>query len=341
MGELKHGDLQRYAEGIGTSPHTLRRWERDAEEAEGPPPGRPRTSEQERARARELVLDVVEEQGWGVGEGPVHRALEGTVPMRLVRETLAELKRQHRRRKREIAERVRTTIHVHAKDALWAQDATHLGRDEQKVAVQAEVIREVASTRTIEIAVGPAATAVDVIAALERARVERGTLPLVWVTDNGSPYTSKLVACYLARHQVVHLRSLPHTPQHNAWAEHGMRELKEEAELEDLHDPCELHARMLVARDRLDHHRLRRSRKWLTAVQADAGKVPAEALVARESFYKQARSAMREAVLNSCSLNEHRRATREAILQSMERFGLITRTRGGVPLTPAISYRVS
>jgi transposase InsO family protein len=338
---LKHGDLQRYAEGIGTSPHTLRRWEREVEEAQGPPPGRPRTSEEVRRRARELVREVVEEQGWSVGEGPVYRALGCDVPRRLVREVLAELKRAHRRRKRTIAERERTSIHVQARDALWSQDATHLCRDEKKTAVQAEVIREVASTRTIEIAVGPAATGADVIAALERTRVERGTLPLVWATDNGSPYVSKKVARYLAKRQVVHLRSLPHTPQHNAWSEHGMRELKQEAALEGSCNPRELRNRMRVAQKRLDHHRLRRTRNWMTAVQADAAVTSATALVDRARFYKQARSAIRKAVLNSCSLRERRRATREAVLQTMERFQLIKRTRGGVPLTSANSYRVS
>jgi len=332
--------MQRYADCFGRSPHTLRRWEREAGEAMRPPPGRPRASERVRAAARERVLEEVQRQGWRVGEDPVHRAL-GDVPKRLVRESLAELKRDHRRRKRKIAERERTTIHVHARDGLWSQDATHLVRDEQGTAVQAEVVREVASTRTIEIAVGPAARGNDVIAALERTRADRGTLPLVWATDNGSAYVSKKVARYLAKQQVVHLRSLPHTPQHNAWSEHGMRELKEEADLEGVCQPLGLRNLLHAARDRLDQCRLRRTRGWMTAVQADAAAPPATSLVSRARFYKQARSAIREAVINSCSTKKRRRATREAILQTMERFKLITRTRVGEPFTPAISYIVS
>ena len=146
-------------------------------------------TEEERARARELVQAAVQEQGWSAGEGPIHRALGGQVSLRLTRELLAELKRAHRRRHREVLERERQSIRVHAKDALWAQDATHVGRDDRGQSVQAEVIREVASTRTAEISVGPPADADVVIAAVtvhdvaqriparRRTRPEREAIP--------------------------------------------------------------------------------------------------------------------------------------------------------------------
>ena len=338
---MKRGDRQRYADALGSCVHTLRRWEREAEEAAGPPPGRPPRSKSERSRARSLVHEVVKEQGWGAGEGPVHRALKGAVSRRLTRQTLADLKREHRGRRCQVQERERTSVRVHARDALWSQDATHLGRDEAKKSIQAEVIREVASTCTLEIRVGPAATADDVIDALEQARATRGTLPLVWATDNGSAYVSATLQKYLADNQVVPLLSLPRTPQHNAWAEHGMRELKEEAELAPGDDPDQLLGQLLQARNRLDHHRLRRSRSWMTAADFDAQLPEAESLVNRERFYADACCAIRDAVLNSASKRERRRATRAAVLQCMQEFQLITRTRGGVPLTSANSYRVS
>lgn len=120
-----------------------------------------------------------------------------------------------------------------------------------------------------------------------------------------------------------------------------MRELKQEALLDGLLEWPALEAELLRARDRLDGHRLRRSRGWLTAAQADALAPPAEALVSRPRFYAAAHCAMQGAVLHSRTEHERRRATRTAVLQCMQRFRLITRTRAGVPLTLATSYRVS
>ena len=215
---MRHGERQRVAEVQGVCRHTLRRWEREAEKAQRPPPGRPPRTASAWACGSMLVLAALKEQGWSAGEGPVHRALAGVVSLRLTRQILVELKREHRARLRAVCRRERTSLRLHARNALWAQDATHLARDEMGKSVQAEVIREVASTRTLEIRVGPAATADDVIAALEQARATRGTLPLVWATDNGSAYVSAAVRKYLAENQIVPLRSLLRTPQHNAWA---------------------------------------------------------------------------------------------------------------------------
>jgi hypothetical protein len=291
--------------------------------------------------ARELVRDVLEEQGWSTGEGPVHRELRGSVSLRLVREVLRELKAERRSRWETEAKNRRTSIQVKARDAVWAQDATHLAWDEQGRSVQAEVVREVASTRTLDVVVGLPAAAADVIRVLERVREERGTLPLVLVTDNGPAYVSHELDAYLARHRVVHLFSLPRTPQHNPCAEHGMRELKDEADLEGVQDIANLQRVLLAARDRLDGHRLRRTRAWRTAVQADAEAVPAEGVVCRARFYAATRCAIAEAVLDSRTEREHRRATREAVLQCLQRFGLISRTRAGEELPLAISYTVS
>lgn len=85
-----------------------------------------------------------------------------------MRRALAELKAEHQVRLRAIRERERTSIHVLTGDAVWALDATHLLRDELGEALQAEVLRDVASTRTIGLSIGPPATQADVIGLLER-----------------------------------------------------------------------------------------------------------------------------------------------------------------------------
>ena len=69
------------------------------------------------------------------------------------------------------------TIRVMLRDAVWSMAATHLGREPSGRQVQDEVVREVASTRTIGVSVGRPATGEDVVALLERIRRERGTAP--------------------------------------------------------------------------------------------------------------------------------------------------------------------
>ena len=67
-------------------------------------------------------------------------------------------------------------------------DATHLGRNPTGRAVQAEVLRDVASTRTIGISAGPEATAMEVMLLLDLTTAARGSPPLVLITDNGGAY---------------------------------------------------------------------------------------------------------------------------------------------------------
>lgn len=89
------------------------------------------------------------------------------------------------------------------------------------MAVLGEVLRDVASTRHIGLAVGPAATGAEIVAMLDRACAQRGGPPLVYSTDNGPQHVSHEVAHWLVEHQVVHLRNAPHTPEHrrtSSWA---------------------------------------------------------------------------------------------------------------------------
>jgi len=323
--------------------HTLRRWEIEAEAGALPrPPGRPPHGEAERERARELVRQELGRQGYGAGEQPLQRALG--LAMRLVRVALAEEKAAHRRRLEALHRAQRRTITVRARDAMWSIDATHLGRDPTGASVEAEVVRDVASGRTLAAAVGPPAKAAPVVALLERLRGERGGLPLVLAHDNGGAYRSELVASYLAARRVIELVSLPRTPQHNAWVEHGMRELKEGRPLGKgwVVDDLEVaRGELQQARKAVDEHRPRRSRGWRTALQTDAALPPAEGLVARRRFYQEARCAIAGAVLHSATERQRRCAAREATLLCMQRFGLITRTRGGRPIPLANSYTVS
>lgn len=312
---------------------TLKQWERLArmDARDYRPPGRPRHSEEAHRRASDRVRAELERQGWSAGERPIRRALPD-VPLRLVRSALSALKKEHRRRVRAERESHRTSTRAMARDTMWSIDATHLGRDEHGK-IEAEVLREVASSRTLGLSVGPPATAREVVELLERARLERGAAPLVLVSDNGGAYTSAEVAAWLAEHEVAHLLNEPHTPQHNAWSEHGNGELKRET---GLGKGVRLVSRratlneLVRATRRLDHGRLRRSRGWRTAVDYDQSLPPASCVVERKRFYALCCKAVAEGVLDHASPRERRRAERAAILTTLERFGLVTMTGGGV-----------
>jgi hypothetical protein len=354
---------------------TLWNWEHEEPSPRGP--GRPRHSAKERRRVRRLVAKALRVVGVTAGWRTVCRAVEEPAPVRLVREILRETKARLRRRERARIERRRVHVEVLAKDALWSIDATHAGGGTEAVAV-----REVATTRTIDLSVGPSPDAGDLVLALERAGAARGRLPLVLALDNGGPMRSEELRAWAEREKVVLLHNVPRTPQHNAWSERGMRDLKEEAGLETrtsrarssrrlrpAQDPglreanmaireppggpsatgppsaadrvADVAARLERARRTLDHGRPRASRGWRTAVAVDAALPSWYGAVSRERFHDASCSAIRDALAVPGTARARRRAAREAVFATMERFGQIRRTRGGVPLLAVEPEKIS
>ena len=311
---------------------TLANWQ-ESLAAPARPPGHPPHERALRYSVLRRCARAVRTLGPRTGWRTVHE-LFPELPVRLVQEGLRQWKRRQRGIERERREALRTSTYVHYRDVLWAQDATHLGKDASDERVVGELIREVASTRTIGAAVGRPATGADVVALLQCTADERGGLPLVWMTDNGPAYRSKVVADFLAGHGVMHLRSEPRTPQHNPCAEHGMRELKELSGLDasvrvTLPDAVD---RLRDARWRLDHLRPRASRGWKTAVQYDRVLAPWYHAVSRRELVDAARRSVQDAVRDLEGARARRRATRQAIWETLVRFGLVTRTRGGRPI---------
>ena len=320
----RRGDAAAAARAAGVSKRTLSRWKRRARLGQPAPRwGRKAHSAAARGRVEALVRGEREKQGKGAGSRPVAVALGDSVPVRLIRSVLSDMKRAERREARRKAAVSRTSHDVLVKDAVWAQDATHLGPG-----VLAEVARDRATTATRGLSLGPAATASDVVALLEEMRVRNGGLPLVWQTDNGSAYTSEEVRAYLALNRVIHLRSRVHTPTDNAAMEHGILELKVEL------GPAEPTAENLLAAVRvLDLGRLRATRGWRTAAQLDAETARADARADRGRFYEEACSALKEAVHGITTAPARRKAERAAIWSVLERHGL-ARVRGPKTLEP-------
>lgn len=329
-GLLPHGGQHWVAQALGVTPRTLQEWMRRSPAAHEA--GRPAHTARERWAALRAVARACREQGRSAGWRVIVATL--ALPRRLIVEALRRWKLRWRLRERRRREVNRLSVTVNRRDVLWSQDSTHLGRAGGHE-VKAQVVKEAASGKTLlaDVKVG-ASTSSDVLVELEALRTSRG-LPLIWATDNGPEYVAGEVNEYLARQQVVALHNEPHTPEHNARAERGIGELKQESGLGKgvgLSSERAARVQLEAARERLDGRRLRARLGWRTAAQADSSARSWYGLVDRGSFYAAACSAIRQAVLGACTLRARRKAERKAILDVAASFGLVEITRGGVPL---------
>ncbi len=294
------------------------------------PRGRPRHDARERYLALLATCRELRRQGYGAGADPIWHALNGKVPLRLVRWATKRLKARKRKRLQSHRRRARISMQVHFRDVLWSLDGTHLGREGSKP-IEGQIIKDVGTMTHPGVFVGAPANGLNLVSLLEDTRSRRNGLPLVLASDNGPANTSKDVLHYLASHQVMHLKTCPHTPQHNAWVERSNRELKEDAGLGKGVQTRVLNASKLLteACRRLDENRLRRSRGFRTAEECNAAMPAWYAATTRASFYEAACKAVKAAQVDRDNGHAARRKEREAILRTMEQFGLITRTRGG------------
>ena len=106
-------------------------------------------------------------------------------------------------------------------------------------------------------------------------------------------------------------------------------------------EPSEAKARLEAARARLDDNRLRECLGYRTAHAVDAELPVAYNRVSRERFFAETCRRIEVAVKDKKTLRERRRAEREAIISNMEKYGLLTRTRGDQGRRAALAERIS
>lgn len=317
----------------GVSERTLRRW---AQRADLPRrrPGRPRHPEEVRAATRSSVREALDRLGWTAGEPALRASLPGA-PRRPMREALRALKTQRRAERRSREAEARVSVDVVGRDVLWCLDATHLGRG-LRGKLEGQVLREAATRRTLHVTAGGPSREDDVIRILQGMR-DRGRLPLVLATDNGPAYTGEQLRMWMEANRVVHLRSVPRTPQHNARAERAIGELKAEGGLgsgAEWVDAAHALRHLEHARARLDECRARACLGGLTAAGVDGTMPAAYTPAERAAFHEEARRAVEVAVGGLDGACARRRAAREAVFRVLERRGLIRRTRGGSLFPP-------
>jgi hypothetical protein len=353
---LRHGELSMLARILRVSTRTLRTW-RDQEGRAGSP-GRPGHG----ARARQRALELTQRarhalcrghDGWRSVCARLER--EGVrVPVRLVQESLREINRQAREAERARIAARRVHVEVHARDALWALDQTHLGRDEHGE-VKALLVREGLVPHTLGLSIGQPACGADVVRLLRHVAKMRGNWPLVIQLDNGPENKNVEVGTLLEAERVIVLWNEPHTPQHNARAERSIGSLKRAGGLagrvtrraECSPGPVWIRefgvfgtragvcARLLAAWESLDARTPRASLDGLTPAELDRIAPRAEDRVRRVRFYSEACMGLRRVVADSSlDARARRKAEREVIWCALQKNELVTRTRGGC-LVPA------
>jgi transposase InsO family protein len=321
--------LRFLAQRLEVSERTLRNWARGAK-SQVKHWGRPTTPATKRFLARLKVARELKRQGVKAGWRPVVAAVGPMVSTRLVQESVSELKKRHAQRRRKWLASRRVSVKVLSPNAIWTQDATHLGRMNRK-AVQAEVVKDRATLGYVDVAVGYPANAEEILLMLNTYK-QAQSLPLVWATDNGAQYRDYRVQAFLKHEKVVHLFSRPRLPQDNAAAEKGMRELKEEAELGKgvkVTSLEETARKLAFSWEVLDHQRLRGSKGYRTADELRMCLPSWDKKVKRETFYEQACKYMEIAVKGGGTAREKRQAERQAVYETLEQFQLVEITRGG------------
>jgi hypothetical protein len=345
---LSHGEELALARLLGVSARTLRNWR--ARRGETGSPGHPPHSAEARREAREETERVRKDlprghKGWRSVRAQLVR--EGkAVPTRLIQSSVRNLRQESRVRETARIEENRVHVEVHARDALWALDQTLLMRDEQGE-LRSLHLREGLAPHTLGLSIGGPACGKDVVHLLERTARERGCWPLVLQADNGPENKNADVHACLQRERVVVLWNEPRTPQHNPRAERSIGAMKRASGLDGRaargadpsHGPVRASdpgvsatqacLRLLAAWTALDDETPRAGLRGLTPVELDTIAPRAEDHVCRDRFHADVCEGWRRVALAPLDARARRAAEREVVWSTLQRYGLVTRTRGG------------
>jgi transposase InsO family protein len=282
--------------------------------------------------ALRVVGRVLRRQKWKAGWQEVWDLQSAELTSWEVQQCTRRWKERHRRRVAAVRRACRVSVEVLAPDVIWGIDAKHLSRDKRGT-LAAEVVRDACPRKVRGASVGPPASGQEVVALLEAVVVKRGCAPLVLMHDNAKTYVGADVRAWREAHGVLDLCNLPHTPQHNGAVERTMRELGEQTGLgRGVRDVGLADAAMAVhdAIWRMNS----RPRAVLGRRSADEVDGPGRAIYSaeeRKELADEVRAAQNEAMRDAKGARARRLACRRALLEVLERRGLVRITRGGSP----------
>jgi len=232
-----------------------------------------------------------------------------------LQQTLSRLKLLHRTRIRHQVAEKRQSVSVHFKNVFWVQDGTkHQGSSYQ-------VIKDRGSLKVLSVKINKRETGQEIIGQLQCAKASRG-LPLVLGTDNGSMYTCKKVGEFLTANKIIHLRSLPRTPQHNGAMECAIREIKDVATLGEYS--------LEYAANQLNRNRLRAKFRFKSSEKMDDQMIAGYDEQTRASFFEHCQSKLKNVQAVVKNKRSRRMAERSIVFEALQQFGFIELNRGGL-----------
>lgn len=253
------------------------------------------------------------------GWRPVKAVLK-SIPTRQIQKIIKELKKKDRFKARNRLERVSTHIKIHAPNIMLALDGAHHPAKTNDL-----IVTKDPCCMQIDIANCVADLASkDVLFYLQKLKGQK-KLPLVACTDNGSPFCAKLIENFFEENKIIHLKSLPHTPQHNSACESAVKDVKKQ-----ILDGKTVSETLTILNKNLRRKKL----NWQTPTEYEKQFHQASNLPERENFFNEAKTAIQKALIGTKTALERRKAERKAILTTLENLGLITITIGRTTNSP-------
>lgn len=306
---------------------TLRSWKAKAKKDCDKRSGRPSYAIEDHRRALILVARELKKQGYP-GSPAVAFVLSKKVPLRLIRLYVGKIKARRRNKLRELHLQNRISTKVKTANVIWSQDGTHLGRY-RKRSVEAQVIKDRASLKVLSVLTGNSADGKTIVGMLKELKKTR-SLPLVWMTDNGSCYVNKEVEKFMTDEKIIHLRSLPHTPQHNGAAERMMCELKTASMLGKktlVTENLKVHEDFTTSALIINENRKRAVLGFKSSNEKDEEMIMNKPEVSREQLYAEY-AEEKTRLHENMHGRELRMCEREMVMCLLEKYDLINRSRG-------------
>ena len=303
---------QKIAHLLGVSPRTIYNWRLSAKKLPKKI-GRPSHDQNLRRRVVWRVGRELRRQGYP-GWRAVKAGIKENLPDRLIQEYVRKFKQNRRKRIDHKRGRGRVKTVVLKPQVIWSMDSAHWPNR-----IQAQVIKDRASRKLLAVSLGSPAKAKDILELLKQVKAERGGLPLVLATDNGSAFVNRELSAYLNHEKVVHLRSLPRTPEHNSSVEIAIRELRDQVGDDS--------SALEYAKKRMNGCRMRASLGYLTSDKFDELNLWSYNKV-RERFFRDCCMRIDSGAQQARSARERRMLEREAIYATLEAMGWVKRWRG-------------
>lgn len=312
--------MKELAKSLQVTTRTLRTWKSYYLAGKFPKVGRPPHSVKKKLETAKKVKSSWHEQG-----RPGWRAIKASIPecsTVLVQKFVSILKRKERQKQWAFQRKSQKRIKVLYPNVVWSQDATFLGEKSSKR--YAEIVKDRCSLRLVE---AEASGSLSNFKTLEI--LDRNVLPLVYMSDNGSAYTSKEVSNVLREKRVIHLKSLPRTPQNNGAAEVAVREVKRLYSFAD-EEKISDQEKLKRSKEILNTKRLWASLDYRTVEEYEETCARVKTEEIREELYAEYELGVLRIERNVSNGRKRRVLEREFILGLLEKYGLIKRYEGSV-----------